>query len=44
MATSLPDRRLPFAGKLTLAAGVAALVWLIFIVGLGLPFMAFRWP
>lgn len=44
IATSLPDRRLPLVGKAALAAGIAALIWLIFIVGLRLPFMAFRWP
>lgn len=44
LVTSLPDHRLPFTSKLILAAGVAALVWLVFIVGLRLPFIPFRWP
>jgi hypothetical protein len=42
VAASLPDRRLPVWGKVVLGLCVAALVWLIFIVGLGLPFAAFR--
>ena len=42
IAASLPERRLSLPGKLLLALVVAAGIWLVFIVGLGLPFTAFR--
>lgn len=42
LAASLPDRALRWWGKLLLGLAVAAGVWLIFIWGLRLPFIAFR--
>jgi hypothetical protein len=42
VAASLPDRELSWPGKIVLAVVVAAGVWAIFIVGLRLPFTAFR--
>jgi hypothetical protein len=42
IAASLPDRRLTLPGKLLLGLVVTAGIWVVFIVGLGLPFTAFR--
>lgn len=42
VAASLPDRALRWRGKLMLGLVVAAGVWLVFILGLRLPFTAFR--
>ncbi|MEM9393091.1 MAG: tripartite tricarboxylate transporter TctB family protein [Pseudomonadota bacterium] len=40
--SAIPDFRWPL--RLALAVGVATGVWLIFVQGLGMPFVAVRWP
>lgn len=42
VAASLPDRALRWRGKVMLGLVVAGGVWLVFILGLRLPFTAFR--
>lgn len=42
VAASLPDRALRWHGKLLLGLIVSGGVWLVFILGLRLPFTAFR--
>ena len=42
IAASLPDRALRWRGKVMLGIVVASGVWLVFILGLRLPFTAFR--
>lgn len=39
---AIPGFRWPF--RLALAAGVSVGVWLIFVQGLGMPFVPIRWP
>lgn len=40
--SAIPGFRWPF--RMALAFGVAIGVWLIFVKGLGMPFIAIRWP